>query len=1195
MEKDFRGVATAPEDMSYSDIRLNYHFERKKNNINRMQKYKKNRWRISMHFDSSRTFKPLAMKLTIALPLLFATTLHVSAYTMGQRINIHKKNIKLETLFRELHKQSGYNILYKESLISNKDRIDINYKNAPLESVLKEVLGSYAISYKIVDKNVVLSKEISSTIRPITYRGMLDYAVEAIQQRVVRGQILDHQGHPLAGVTILEKGTTNSAVTAEDGRFELILKQRDAQLLVTMVGFAPQELSSAGRNDISVKMEPMITDMDEVVVTALGLKRSERALGYATQKVEGNTLNTVKGVDVGTSLTGKVSGLIVKNSAEFAQAPELTIRGESPLIVIDGVPYGNVSLRDIPQDDIESIDFLKGATASALYGERGGAGAIMVTTLKGAANKGLDISLNSSSMFTAGYLAIPEMQSVYGRVVNTATNTYVRSGDGSWGPALEGQEVIQWDPVTKTMIAMPYIARGANNFQNFLETGHILNNNLSIANRGEYGGIRLSSNWVNNKGTYPNSRLDKITYSIGGDLNFDKVSITTSLSYNKHKSPNLGFGGYTGYDPMYSLLIWGSPDWNILDYKDYWLIPNEQQNSSFTAGNNNPYFDRYERIKPYDKDVFNGQLTLNYDIIKGLKATVRTGYDTYSDKQVIRISQGSFQGGGNSKVMNRGGTEIWGETTKGSFNTGLSRGFSTNTEALLLGNTAVQDFTFDGFVGASLYYKEDEGIEARTQGGLSVPGYYSLKASTNPAAVASVNWKKQTNSIFGKVGVGYRQLAFLEATMRNDWTSTLPEATRSYFYPSVAGSFILSEVLPKYDWLSFWKLRSNWTIAKGTPDIYDINAVYSVATNQWAGLPTATYPTSIRPSDVYSYASTSTEFGTQFSLFNRRVNADVTYFKKRLSDLLRVAQISEASGFTNVYTNTADETERRGWEVSLNVVPVQKENLKWDIGFNWSKFANYYVNIDPLYATQGRSWVAEGNRTDHFVYNEYQSDNDGNLVMNNGVPTYKPILSLAGYSDPDWVWGINTKLSYKNFTFGLSLDGRVGGLAQSVTEMYMWRSGNHPESVTEERYLDMKTPGSKNYLADGVKVVSGAISYDVNGNVINDSRVFAANDIYTTYKSYLEAVHKGTAWGGNPSPADLYSTTFFKLREAFFSYQLPSSAIERMRLKTLSLSLVGQNLIYWSKQFKYSDIDGGVENFTDPSLRYIGFNIKVGF
>ncbi|MCA5003718.1 SusC/RagA family TonB-linked outer membrane protein [Sphingobacterium bovistauri] len=1133
------------------------------------------------------TLTPIVLIL-VTISSLYANEAH-GQHVLERKFSLDIKNQSLSDVIGDIQIQTKVSFSYSKNAIKADELFfSLSEKKISIESFLKNILSNYGIDYEVVDNKVVLFKATHSIS---SNNGTLLSDVQ-----VITGKVVNEEGQGIAGASVSIKGTSIAVSTNREGEFSLQTINSNSIFLFSYIGYASKEVSYHQLvNSKVVVLEKTITELENIVVTALGVRREERALGYSTQNVKGNTLKTTKGIDVATSLTGKVAGMIVKNSAEFAQAPELSLRGESPLIVIDGVPYGNMTLRDIPQDDIESIDFLKGATASALYGERGGAGAVMVTTIKGAANNGLEISFNSSSMLEAGYLAIPETQTTYGRVVNTSTNTYVRTGDGSWGPPLEGQDVIQWDPVSRTMISIPYIARGANNFENFLQNGHILNNNLSIANRGEFGGIRVSSTWVNNKGTYPNSRFDKITYSVGGDLNFNKTSIVTSLSYNKHNSPNLGFGGYTGYDPMYSMLIWGSPDWNILDYKDYWLMPNEQQNNSFTAGNNNPYFDRYERIRPYNKDVFNGQLTLNYDIIKGLKATIRTGYDTYSDKQIVRISQGSYQGGGNSKVMNRGGTEIWGETTKGSFSSGLSRGFSTNTEALLLGDATAGDFGFDGFIGTSIFYKEDEGIEAKTQGGLSVPGYYSLKASINPAAVNSVIWKKQTNSVFGKVGVNWRNLAFLEATMRNDWTSTLPEETRSYFYPSVSGSLILSDLLPKTNWLSFWKVRSNWTIAKGAPDIYDINTVYFIATNQWAGLPTATFPTSIRPSDVYSFASKSSEFGTQMSLFKNRISVDITYFKKRLYDLLRTAQISESSGYSSVYTNTEDQTERRGWELSFNVTPVKTEGLQWDIGLNWSKFANHYVKIDPKYAVQGRKWIAEGERVDHFVFNEHQTDNEGNWVMNNGVPTYKPILSLAGYADPDWSWGINTKLSYKSLSLGLSFDGRVGGLAQSFTEMYMWRSGNHPNSITEERYLDATNPGTKNYLADGVKVVSGAITYDANGDVLTDTRVFAKNDIQSTYKSYLEAIHKGTAWGGNPSPADLYSTTFFKLREAYLTYTFPQQMIDKLPFKGLSASLVGQNLIYWAKQFKYSDIDGGSENFTDPSLRYMGLNIKLDF
>lgn len=1136
-----------------------------------------------------------AMRITIAqiaLILISISSLYAnevnSQEVLSRKFTLHMENKPLSTVIAEIQKQTGVAFTYSVNAINANRQFSINASNQPIGTFLRDNLTPLQISYQVVEDKIVLFKQA-----PVRTAPEADNE-SAYFEKTVKGRVVDDAGEPVGGVTVTVKGTRQSVVTAADGSFSIVVPDDNAVLVFSSIAHDAVEITAGSAGNSPIVLKKRIEDLQNVVVTALGVRRQEKALGYATQSVKGNTLQTVKGVDVATSLTGKVAGMIVKNSSEFSAEPELTLRGETPLIVIDGVPYGNMTLRDVPPDDIETINFLKGATASALYGERGGSGAVMITTRRGAAGKGLAISFNSSSMFEAGYLAIPEMQSQYGRVINTATNTYVRSGDGSWGAPLEGQDVIQWDPFSKTMQSMPFIARGKNNFKNFLQQGYILNNNLSIAQTGEMGGFRASATWVQNKGTYPNSLFDKMTYSVGGDIKLKKFSLSTSLSYNKHESPNVGFNGYTGYDPMYSMLIWGSPDWDVRDYKDYWMIPNEVQNSSYTAGNNNPYFDRYERTRSYNKDIFNGQLTLNYEFIKGLKATVRTGYDTYSNKQEVNISKGSFQGGGSSKVMNAG-TEIWGESQRGSYNIGISRGFSTNTEALLLGETQYKDWRIDGFVGGSVFYRQDEGIEARTQGGLSIPGYYSLKASLNPVAVQSVIFRKQTNSVFGRIGFGWRNLAFLEGTFRNDWASTLSRSTRSYFYPSVAGSLIASDLLPRYDWLSIWKLRGSWTMYRTPASIYAINNVYSIATNQWAGLGTATYPTTIRPDDVFPESANTTEIGSQFGFFGNRLMLDVTGYWKRMYDFLVTSTISPSSGYTGVFTNSDEERTRRGLEITLNATPVKNKDFRWDVGFNWSTYATYYTRMDSVYSVKGRDWVQKGKRADFYTINEYQTDNSGNIVFSNGVPTYKPILSLAGYSDPDWTWGFNTSFKYKNLALNISLDGRVGGLAQSVTEMYMWRSGNHPKSLTQERYLDATNAGSKNYLGEGVKVVSGSIVYDANYKVVSDTRVFAPNDVYTTYKSYIEAQHKGTAWGGSPSPVDLYSTTFMKLREVSVSYALPQDWSKRVSAKNISVSAVGQNLIYWAKQFKYSDIDGGTENFIDPSLRYIGVNIRVDF
>ncbi len=1117
----------------------------------------------------------LSMKLIFLLT--FACCMQVSAKVFSQdaKIDLTLKNTNITKALHLISQKSEYRFLYNNDLLPKDMTVNIVAKQETVPEIIKTLLANSGLTSRILPNKLIA----------------IGYEKQEIKN--VTGTVTDSTGHPLAGVSIQVKGTNIGTTTDADGNFSIDAPD-NATLLISYVGYTTREIPVNGQISLNIILRPAVTGLSEVVVTALGIKRQARELGYATQEIKGNTLETVKGIDVGTSLTGKISGLLVKNSSEFMSAPEITLRGETPILVIDGVPYGNMTLREIPADDIESINFLKGATASALYGSRGGSGAIMVTTKKGAGKKGLSVSLNSSTMFEAGYLAIPEIQSMYGRVVNTATNTADRSGNGSWGAPLEGQDVIQWDPISKTMKSMPFIARGKNNFKNFLQQGYILNNNLSVTQTGELGGFRASANWVQNKGTYPNSRFDKITYSIGGDIRLKKFTLTTSLAYNNQSAPNVGFSGYTGYDPMYSLLVWDSPDWNVLDYKDYWLVPNEVQNSSYTAGINNPYFDRYQRTHSYKKDVFNGQVTANYDVTDWLKVMVRTGYDNYSNKQQVTISKGSFQGGGATTII-PGGTEVWGESQRGSYNVGISRGFSTNTDGIITAQKKFSDFSVGGFVGGSLFYQQNEGIEAMTQGGLSIPAFYSLKASINPVKVNSLISKQQINSLYGKVGFGYNNLAFVDGTFRNDWASTLPEATRSYLYPSVSGSFIPSELMHHKTWLSYWKLRASWTTYKTPAGIYDINNVFSISPNAWGTLGSASFPTSIRPSNIHAEGSSSTEIGTNASFLHNRISLDVTLYKKAMYDFIVKAPISPSSGYTSVYTNSNEERTRRGIEVTLNATPVKTQHFSWDVSFNWTKYATYFTRLDSQYSVNNRDWVKVGKRADYYAINEYQTDNQGHIVYNNGVPTYKPILSLAGYSDPDWIWGFNTNLNYKNFSLSLSMDGRVGGLAQSTTEMYMWISGNHPKSLTEARYKDATDPGSKNYLGDGVKVVSGAITYDANYHVVSDTREFAPNDVYTTYKSYIAGLHKGTAWGGNPSPVDLYSTTFLKLREVAFTWRVPARITDKIGSKGISVSLIGQNLIYWAKDFKYSDIDGGTENFTDPSMRYIGFDVKLDF
>ncbi|GAA5039461.1 SusC/RagA family TonB-linked outer membrane protein [Marivirga lumbricoides] len=1094
---------------------------------------------------------------------------------------VHLNSGTLASVMDQIGKQKQINFAYNTNEIDIAKHINFINSELGLNKALNHISSQHDLSFKQVG-DVIYVKPVHQQPENTS-----------IQNVKIKGIVKDNSGQSLIGATVLVKETGKGTVTDIDGNFTLDISDKAQTLVVSYIGYATKSINIGSQVTFEIVLEEDISTLGEVVVTAFSIERSENELGYAAQKVSGDKLDKVKGVDVATSLTGKVSGLLIKNSTEFAEAPDIQLRGETPLLVIDGVPYGNITLRDIPADNIESISVLKGATASALYGYRGASGAIMVTTKKGADQNGLSITLNSSTMFSAGFLAIPEQQTTYGREVNTDDNTYISGGGGAWGPPMEGQIVNQWNPQTMEYEPMPFIARGANNFENFLEQGYIINNSLSVTQQGEKGSIRSSVAWVQNKGQYANSVYDKVTYSIGGEIKMDKFSLSSSMAYNSQKSPNIGFSGYTAYDPMYNLLVWSAPDYDIRQYKNYWMLEDEVQNHSYRATNNNPYFDRYERTHGIDRSVFNGTLGLKYDINSWLDISMRTGLDNYNDQQIVTISKGSYVSAGTAKVL-QGGGEIWGESQNGSYNMGLGRGYSINNDLLVTAKRNFGNIMIDAFVGGTLFFKRDEGIESMTSGGLTIPGFYSLKSSLNNVKTNSVLYKQQVNSVFGRMAVSYKNLFFLEGTLRNDWSSTLPESTRSYAYPSVSANFAPSELLNTGEWLSSWNIRGSFATSKTPPGIYTTNSVYEITNNAWDNLSAATYPTTMRGMDVKAESADTYEVGTLISFLGKRASLDATYYSKRMYDFLRQAGLSPSTGYYNTYVNSSEEITRRGVELTANFTPVISDNFRWDVGLNWSKYARYYTQLDSEYS-QDVPWVKVGERVDHFTLQDFLKDSEGNIIHNNGLPQYSPYQSVYGYSDPDAIWGINTTLQYKNFRLGISADGRIGGLAQATTEIYMWQSGNHPDSQTEERYLDATNPGTANYIGKGVKVVSGEATYDTYGNILSDTRKYSPNDVKVGYASYVQTIHKGTAWGGSPSAYDAYDATFFKIREVSLGYNVPKSFTSKFGAQNCSLSLIGQNVFYWAKEFRYSDIDGGSENFSDPSIRYLGFNVDLTF
>lgn len=1105
---------------------------------------------------------PRCMKLSAILLFVFAgLALATESYSQSTLLDINARNKTVQDVLDEIEKQSEFHFFYNNKQVNTSRVVTVKSSKETVFDVLEQLFNGTDISYKVLDKSIILSQK-----ETLHKAGIIQQNI-----RKISGVVKDATGMTIIGANIVEKGSTNGTVTDADGRFEISIPS-NATLTISYIGYISQNITIGNRTIFDITLEEDSKTLSEVVVTALGIKREEKALGYAVQKVKGDNLTIVKSVDVGTAITGKIAGLNVQNSSEFNEAPSMQLRGETPLLVVDGVPYGNITLRDIASDDIESIDVLKGATASALYGSRGGSGAIMVTTKRGK-EEGLNVSINSNTMFDAGFLRLPDVQTSY----STGMNGKYNSEDFVWGDKMDIERTaIQWDPIGMEWREMPLISKGKNNFKNFLEQSIVTNNNISVVQKGKYGSVRTSLTHIYNKGQYPNTKLNKLTYTVSGDMKWNNFTFEGGLTYNKRFYPNNEGTGYGTGGYIYSMLVWTGTDLDIRDYKNYWLKKNEVQNWPNKVWYDNPYFIANEIIHSSDYDVTNGFMNAKYDFTSWLRASLRTGVDIYSEREIWRNSIGAY-GGWNKKGY-------YEEQRKG--------GYSINNDFIISADKKFGDFSVDGFAGTTLYFYQDDILNGKTSNGITIPGYYSLKASVDPAKVYSTIKKKQVNSLYGKVSGSWKSTLFLDITARNDWSSTLPAETRSYFYPSVSGSLVISELFNMPKWFDFWKIRASWTQTKSDLGVYDTDRSYSISTNLWDNMNGATYPTTMRSTLVEPSATRTYEIGSGMHFLKNRLQVDIAYYNKLYYNLTKEAAISDACGFEYTLINTDEEHVRKGVEITVSANIIQNKDWDWNATFNWARDRYYYSKIDPVYSTQ-KDWVKTGERWDWFGYYDWERDPYGNIIHDNGYPIQSNYQSVAGYENPDWTFGFNNTVRYKNFTLSFTLDGRIGGVAHSVMDQALWMTGAHRDSDTFWRY-DEVVNGNKSYIGEGVKVVSGSVEYDSQGHIVSDTRVFAPNDKAVSYEGYMKLYHgAGNVWDAKHQ--HILKQTFIKLRELSLNYNIPQNVCNKIGMKGASVAFVGNNLFMLTKDFKFSDPDKATENLNSPSLRMLGCNIKINF
>ncbi|WP_456867167.1 SusC/RagA family TonB-linked outer membrane protein [Galbibacter sp. BG1] len=1013
-------------------------------------------------------------------------------------------------------------------------------------------------------------------------------------QEIISGTITDTNNVPLGGVSVSILDTPKGTVTDFDGNYEIEANSTDI-LVFSYIGFIVQNVPVENQTTINIVLQENTEQLSEVVVTALGIKKEKKALGYAVQEVDGESLEKAKEPNFVNSLSGKVAGLTVKNSTDLFQNPEINLRGASPLIVIDGIPDRTTDIWKVNADDIENISVLKGATASALYGSVGRNGAIMITTKKGKKGR-FTVTANNSTMFQPSFIKVPEVQTTYGNG-NQGSYAYVNgSGSGTegggwiWGPKLDQLdpttpsgyfETPQYNspvnPETGELVPLPFISRGKDNIENFFRTGLIQSNNISVDWGSDKASYRMSIANVYQKGIVPNTDLKNTSFTVGGSLNpSEKFSINSSLTYNKQYTNNFPEVGYGPTNYLYNLILWTGTDVDVNNLRNYWREGEEgyQQRHFNVSYYNNPYFQAYEYLRGYNKDNIFGNANFEYKITSNLSFKGRSGVNVYSLYRTNKEPK-SYIG--------------YGDKSRGNFSLQDTNYFDITSDlGFKYSNDLTEDISINAEVAYSNYYRNYSFHQSATDG-LNIPGFYNLDNNSGSTLFGENLVEKETiHSFYGFVDVEFYNAFYLTFTGRNDKVSTLPENNNSFFYPSISGSVVLSSLFDLPTWTSFAKLRGSWSrVSEGKIDEnnpYSHIQAYEKGTS-WNGTPSTYFGSSLLDQNLKPETSDAWEIGTYLRFFNNRIGFDFAYYQSRDYNNLIYSPISETSGYNSLLLN-GDVYKRKGVEFTLDFAPVRNDNFKWDTQINLSQYRRYQ---EEIYGgkEQTENFINVGDRTDEIYASVYQTNENGEVIFENGYPVADPYNRYIGYDEPDWTYGISNNLRYKNFNLSFLFDGRIGGLMYSTTNQKMWWGGTSPGTVNQFR--DAANNGESTYIGTGVKVVSGEATYDVNGNIINDTRTYAPNDVPVNYINFMQ-----TTSNGQNKNYHYYKETFIKLREITLTYNFGKTILDKSPFTDLSLSLVGRNL-WLSSDIPNVDPDSGTDNLQAPSTRNIGFNINAKF
>ena len=1055
----------------------------------------------------------------------------------------------------------------------------------------------------------------------------------------------------IPGVSLFVQGTTIGVNTDLNGKYSLAVPQNATTIVFTYIGMKRQEVAIAGRTVINVTMEPDLLGLNEVVVTAMGITREKKSLGYATQQISGDAVSTVKTDNFVNSLSGKIAGVNIKTNGNMGGSTNIIIRGSKSLtgnnqalFIIDGVPvdnsntnnsgqktgrngydYGN-AVSDIDPNDIASIDVLKGAAASALYGARAANGVIMITTKKGTAQAGkaLGVTLNSNiTLGTYDKSTFPTYQQNYGAGYGPyySAGAYSRmrtididgdgikdlvvpfSQDASLGQKFDPNLMVYaWDAFVPEspnfMKKTPWVAP-KNGPDYFFQTAVSYNNSLDITGGGEKSTFRLGYSNLDQTGILPNSSLKRNNITFNGSYNIlNNLKVTASANYVNTMGKGRNSTGYSD-NIMSSFRQWYQVNVDVKMLEDMYNATGRNETWNRKSNTNavpaywdNPYWVRYKNYETDERNRLIGFTQVDYKATNWLSFMGRVSVDSYSELQEERKAVGSVAG--EFGVGRPDVTSGYSRYDKTYLETNYD--FMANFK-----KDITEKINLTGMLGSNFRRQANDRVFASTNGGMSIPGVYALSNSVSqmlpPEEVLS---RLGSNGYFGSLSLGYNNMLYLDGTYRIDQSSTLPKDSWTYTYPSISASFLFSELI-KANWLQLGKFRLNYAEVGADAPFASVLDTY-VPVTPLGGRPMVSVASTKNNAALKPERTKNIETGLEMSFFQSRVGFDLALYKSNTIDQIMPVSVSYATGYSAKYVN-AGEIENKGIELKLFATPVKlSSGLQWDVTFNFAKNQNKVVKLEgdiknlEIASLQGGVTINArvGEPYGTIQGQDYVFDANHNRVV--GPSGYYEFSTTSdkvlGNVNPDYTGGINNAITYKNINLSFLIDWQKGGSIFSLDQYYGQETGLYPES---DYINDLGNPvrdplvdnGDGTYGANSGGYIAKGVQAD---GTVNTIRIPGDDDYSFGYSAF-------------PNSEFVYDASYLKLREVVLSYSFPKTLMAKTFIDGASLSFVGSNLWIIHKNLPYADPEasqsaGNIQGWQSgvmPATRNFGFSLKLQF